>query len=228
MSNTNDPTLDEQHSTPSPPASGRRLKPAAITPHQLLGDAHKKSQAVTYVVLGVLLAGLLLCYMTVNAAMGEKRVAILDGAGNLTIAPTQVLSKAPGYFERVSLMATNVVFQRSVSGLILEDLLPVYFEPLAADAVRDDFKATKDFMEKRNLKMYPECRYISEPIQSGIRRIVTIEGVLTLTGSVRGSFILENPEFSLTLEFVENKDIAAKSGMPWKVDDVIIEVETDD
>lgn len=225
-----EPVEDEEEAVEprTPSMAGRKLKRPEVTPHQVMGDAHKRAKFATAAVLAVMLACMVVCFLTVRTAMGQQRVAVLDAAGNLTISPTEVLSQSPGYFEQTALIATNAIFQRSVSGLVLEDLLPVYLEPRAIELVRQDFKNTKDFMERRNLKMYPECRYVSEPIESGVERIVTVDGILTLTGSVRGAFILETPKFSLRLHFEENPDLTSRGKMPWTVTNLLIEVEKDD
>jgi hypothetical protein len=185
----------------------------------LLSD-RRRSARDKNVTIGVLFVGLILVWLSIQAATREQKVMVIDPVGGLTQGPLEPLASSKGFFSITSINATQAALQRSSVGFDLQEMLPVYFSAKARRTLDEDLGARADDVRRRRLSLKPVIDSIALPQTAGDTRVVRVGGRLQTYGAVNGRIFYDEPVFELVLVFRGNADLANKAAMPWIVDEI--------
>ncbi len=196
----------------------------AFTPAQRWLSEHQRAARTKNVTIAVLLAGLLVSWLTVRAAVSDQKAIVIDPVGGVTVGPLESLSNSRGFFDITTINATQVALQRSTVGFDLQDLLPLYFTSRARRTLDEDQSHRAEEVRRRHLSTKPVISQITPPEPAGDAKIVKVAGKLQITGVVNGRVFYDDPPFELLLVFRSNADLANRAAMPWLVDEIDLAV----
>lgn len=200
---------------------GEGLRPRPpFTPAKYLLSDHQKTVRDKNITIGVLLAGLVLIWMTISSASSEKQVLVIDPVGGLTQGPLEPLAASKGFFSITSINATQAALQRSSVGFDLQEMLPIYFSAKARATLEENLSARTEDIRRRRLSTKPVIDSITPAETAGDTRVVKVGGRLQTSGAINGRIFYDEPPFELVLVYRVNSDLGNKAAMPWVVDEI--------
>jgi hypothetical protein len=200
----------------------------SFTPSRRLLSDHQRVVRSKNLTIGVLLAGLLLVWMTVSSATATQKVLVIDPVGGVTQGPLEPLATSKGFFSITSINAVQACLQRSSVGFDLNELLPLYFTARARRLLDEDLNRRWEDMRKRRLTLKPVIDSITPPQDAAGARVVRVTGRLQTTGVVNGRVFYDEPPFQTIFLFRENADLSNRASMPWVVDEFELSIGADE
>jgi|GEM_PF-3025335 len=206
---------------------GGRPRPV-FTPAKYLLSDHQKTVRDKNITIGVLLAGLVLIWMTISSSSAEKQVLVIDPVGGLTQGPLEPLAASKGFFSITSINATQAALQRSSVGFDLQEMLAIYFSAKARRTLEENLSTHSEDVRRRHLSTKPVIDSITPAEVAGDTRVVKVGGRLQTTGAVNGRAFYDEPPFELILIYRVNPDLGNKAAMPWVIDEIDLALDADE
>jgi len=210
----------EAPKTRKTPRQGDYRQPASRhTPSSMAIDERSRADRWKLMSMIVAVTCFILCLLVINASRATERIYVMDGNAGLYSAVLEDLSNSKGYFNTVSLHASNIILLRGPQGLDLYDMVKLFMSSSAATKLEKNVQENAQDMKRRNLQWKPIIEYIGEPVVAAKSRIVEVKGRIVQTGVYASRAFYDETPFRLVLNYDANTDLGKASAYPWVCSD---------
>lgn len=189
------------------------------TPESKLIDARKRLHLAYAAAFVSLVFAVILQYLTISAANTKQRVLVLDSQDTFYSSPMDYLRNDSPVFERVALMAAEVILKRNPNGLAMPELANYIMVPAAMTKLQGEVAEVVEDYKVRQLRQMPEVEVIQALRSQKGNRIMRVSGKLIRTGNFQGMAIYEPWGFDMVIGIRPNPNMLLSGEFPFVIVD---------